>query len=152
MHKWTLKKSETVDVLSKSGFKELLSLAIKDLNFIFDGTLYKQIDDFWVRIFWVDLLSWVLYKFHLRGTIWSFFTLKNIDTFLNTREVIQYFGTFSRFYYLVSKASNTVIETRLLVYYWCQVVWLRVRCFGTFKYNRMEVPFHIIAWVILIFW
>ena len=57
MHKWTLKKSETVDVLSKSGFKELLSLAIKDLNFIFDGTLYKQIDDFWVRIFWVDLLS-----------------------------------------------------------------------------------------------
>ena len=30
--------------LSKSELKELLSLATKDSHFIFDGTLYKQID------------------------------------------------------------------------------------------------------------
>ena len=38
------KESETVDGLSKTGFKELLSLATKDSHFVFDGTLYKQID------------------------------------------------------------------------------------------------------------
>ena len=38
------KESETVEGLSKTKFKELLSLATKDLHFIFDGTLYKQID------------------------------------------------------------------------------------------------------------
>ena len=38
------KESETVEGLSKTGFKELLSLATKDSHFVFDGTLYKQID------------------------------------------------------------------------------------------------------------
>ena len=38
------KESETVEGLSKTDFKELLSLATKDSHFIFDGTLYKQID------------------------------------------------------------------------------------------------------------
>ena len=38
------KESETVQTLSKTEFKEVLSLATKDSHFIFDGTLYKQID------------------------------------------------------------------------------------------------------------
>ena len=38
------KESETVEGLSKTEFKELLSLATKDSHFIFDGTIYKQID------------------------------------------------------------------------------------------------------------
>ena len=38
------KESETVEGLSKTEFKELLSLATKDSHFIFEGTLYKQID------------------------------------------------------------------------------------------------------------
>ena len=38
-----LKESETVERLSKTEFKVLLSLATKDSHFIFDGTLYKQI-------------------------------------------------------------------------------------------------------------
>ena len=38
------KKSETVEGLSKTEFKEPLSLATKDSHFIFDVTLYKQID------------------------------------------------------------------------------------------------------------
>ena len=38
------KESETVEGLSKTEFKELLSLATKDSHFIFDETLYKQID------------------------------------------------------------------------------------------------------------
>ena len=38
------KESKTVEGLSKTEFKELLSLATKNSNFIFDGTLYKQID------------------------------------------------------------------------------------------------------------
>ena len=38
------KESETVEGLSKTEFKELLSLAAKDSHFIFDETLYKQID------------------------------------------------------------------------------------------------------------
>ena len=106
------KESETVEVWSKSCFKKLLSLTIKDSHYIFDGTLYKQIDDFWVWIFWVGLLSWVLYNFHLWGLIWSFFTWGIIDPFLNTREVIQYFGTYSRFYYLVAKKHLTFYSSR----------------------------------------
>ena len=35
-------ESETIKGLSKSEFKELLSLATRDSHFIFDGTLYKQ--------------------------------------------------------------------------------------------------------------
>ena len=38
------KESETVEGLSKTEFKELLSLATKDSHFIFDGRLYKEID------------------------------------------------------------------------------------------------------------
>ena len=38
------KESEVVEALSKTEFKELLSLATKNSHFIFDGTLYKQID------------------------------------------------------------------------------------------------------------
>ena len=38
------KKSENVEGLTKTVFKELFSLATKDSHFIFDGTLYKQID------------------------------------------------------------------------------------------------------------
>ena len=38
------KESETVEGLSRSQFKNLLSLATKDSHFIFDGTFYKQID------------------------------------------------------------------------------------------------------------
>ena len=38
------KESETIDGLNKSVFKEILSLATKDSHFIFDGTLYKQVD------------------------------------------------------------------------------------------------------------
>ena len=38
------KESETVEGLSKTEFKELLSLATKDSHFIFDRTLHKQID------------------------------------------------------------------------------------------------------------
>ena len=37
-------ESETVECLRKTEFKELLSLATKDSHFIFNGTLYKQID------------------------------------------------------------------------------------------------------------
>ena len=98
--------NELFEDLSKSGFKELLSLTIKDLNFYFwQDTL--QTNRWLLGVdFWVGLLSWVSYNFQLRGTIWSFFTLGIIDPILNTREVIQYFGTFSRIYYLVSKTSN----------------------------------------------
>ena len=42
------KESEITEGLNKSEFKELLSLqwlTTKDLHFIFDGALYKQIDD-----------------------------------------------------------------------------------------------------------
>ena len=43
------KESETVEGLSKTEFKELLSLATKDSHFIFGETLYKQIDGWlWV--------------------------------------------------------------------------------------------------------
>ena len=38
------KESETIEGLSKTEHKELLSLATKDSHFIFDGTLYKQIN------------------------------------------------------------------------------------------------------------
>ena len=38
------KESETAEGLSKTDFKELLSLATKDSHLIFDGTLYKQMD------------------------------------------------------------------------------------------------------------
>ena len=38
------KESETTEGLSKSEFKELLSMATKDSYFIFDWTHYKQID------------------------------------------------------------------------------------------------------------
>ena len=38
------KESETIEGLSKTEFKELLSLATEDSHFIFDGTLYKQVD------------------------------------------------------------------------------------------------------------
>ena len=38
------KESEMPEGLSKTEFKELLFLATKDSHFIFDGTLYKQID------------------------------------------------------------------------------------------------------------
>ena len=38
------KESETVEGLSKTEFKELFSLATKDSHFVFDGTLYEQID------------------------------------------------------------------------------------------------------------
>ena len=38
------KESDTIYCLSKTELKELLSLATKDSHFIFDGTLYKQID------------------------------------------------------------------------------------------------------------
>ena len=62
-------------------------MAVKSLHFIFDGALYKQIDDFWVWSFWVGLLSSVLYNFHLRI----------IDPFLSTRENIHYFGNFPDF-------------------------------------------------------
>ena len=38
------KDSENVEGLNKSDLKEFLSLATKNLDFIFDRTLYKQID------------------------------------------------------------------------------------------------------------
>ena len=38
------KESETVEGLSKTEFKKFLPLATKDSHFIFDGTLYKQVD------------------------------------------------------------------------------------------------------------
>ena len=38
------KESETTEGLRKSEFKELLSLTTKDLYFIFDGRLHKEID------------------------------------------------------------------------------------------------------------
>ena len=38
------KESETVEGLSKTEFKELLSLATKESHFILDGTLHKQMD------------------------------------------------------------------------------------------------------------
>ena len=38
------KEPETVEGLNKTEFKELLSPTTKDSHFIFDGTLYKQID------------------------------------------------------------------------------------------------------------
>ena len=38
------KESEAVEALSKTEYKELLSLATKNSHFIFDETLYKQID------------------------------------------------------------------------------------------------------------
>lgn len=36
------KQSNTVDGFSESEFRELLSLATRDLHLIFNGTLYKQ--------------------------------------------------------------------------------------------------------------
>ena len=38
------KEFETIECLSKSEFMEFLSPATKDSHFIFDGTLYKQIN------------------------------------------------------------------------------------------------------------
>ena len=38
------KEPQTVEDVSKSDFKEFLSLATKNLDFIFHRTLYKQID------------------------------------------------------------------------------------------------------------
>ena len=38
------KESESIEGLSKTEFKELLSLATLDSHFIFDETFYKQID------------------------------------------------------------------------------------------------------------
>ena len=38
------KVSETIEGIGKSEFKDLLSLATKDLHFVFDGTFCKQID------------------------------------------------------------------------------------------------------------
>ena len=43
------KEPETVKGVSKTEFKELLSLATKESHFIFDGTLHKQIDGFLPR-------------------------------------------------------------------------------------------------------
>ena len=40
----SFKESETVEGLSKTEFKELLSVATKDSHFIFDDTLYEQIN------------------------------------------------------------------------------------------------------------
>ena len=40
-----LKKIEPIEGLRKSEFRELLSLASKDTYFLFDGTIYKQMDD-----------------------------------------------------------------------------------------------------------
>ena len=37
-----LKESETVEGLSKSEFKDVLSLATKDSHVIFDGALYRS--------------------------------------------------------------------------------------------------------------
>ena len=37
-------EGEVIEGLSKTEFKELLSLATKDSHFIFDETLHKQID------------------------------------------------------------------------------------------------------------
>ena len=42
------KESETVEGLSKTEFKGILSLATKDSHFIFDGTLYKSMVWLWV--------------------------------------------------------------------------------------------------------
>ena len=39
------KKSETIESLSKSEFKELLCLDTKDLHFFFDRALYKEINN-----------------------------------------------------------------------------------------------------------
>ena len=39
------RESETAEGLGRSEFKELLSLSTENWHFIFDGTLYKQIDD-----------------------------------------------------------------------------------------------------------
>ena len=41
------KESETVEGLSKTEFKGILSLATKDSHFIFDGTLYKSMVWLW---------------------------------------------------------------------------------------------------------
>ena len=41
------KESETVEGLSKTEFKRILSLATKDSHFIFDGTLYKSMVWLW---------------------------------------------------------------------------------------------------------
>ena len=49
------KESETIEDLSKTEFKELLSLANKDSHFIFDGTLYKQL------IVWLWVPPWALH-------------------------------------------------------------------------------------------
>ena len=49
------KESETIEDLSKTEFKELLSLANKDSHFIFDGTLYKQL------IVWLWFPPWALH-------------------------------------------------------------------------------------------
>ena len=43
------KEPETVKGVSKTEFKELLSLATKESHFIFDGTIHKQIDGFLPR-------------------------------------------------------------------------------------------------------
>ena len=43
------KESETMEGLNKSELKEFLSLANKDLHFIFDETLYEQIDGVTMR-------------------------------------------------------------------------------------------------------
>ena len=75
------KKSETAEGLSKSDFKELLPLPIKDSHFNFDGTLYKQINDFWLWILWVGLLSQVLYNFSCEEQFGHFLPLELLTHF-----------------------------------------------------------------------
>ena len=75
------KKFETAEGLSKSDFKELLPLPIKDLHFNFDGTLYKQINDFWLWILWVGLLSWVSYNFSWEEQFGHFLPLELLTHF-----------------------------------------------------------------------
>ena len=61
--------------------------------------------------FGCGFLGWVWFNefyiiFSCEERFGHFFTFRINDPFCNNGEVIQYFGTFSRFYYLVSKTFN----------------------------------------------
>ena len=58
------KESETVKGLSKSEFKDLLSLPTNYSDFIFNGTLYKQIDGMTMSFLLGCTLANALYAYH----------------------------------------------------------------------------------------
>ena len=83
------KESETVEGLSRSEFKEILSLATKDWHFIFDGTFINKLIMFFV-------MNWLnsLHKVFLFLNFWSHFLclLRHWQKCLNCHELTEKFA------------------------------------------------------------